>query len=77
MKKPPGKTAARTEYVGGVLRGSGAGPTGARTFSPVLPIGGRQTGGNFLAGSLDDVRIYDRVLGADEIAAVSGAPATP
>ena len=62
-------TGAMAVYVDGVLRGSGTGPTGARTFPPALRIGGRQTGGNFLAGSLDDVRLYDRVLGADEIAA--------
>ena len=62
-------TGAMQVYVDGVLRGSGTGPTGARTFPPALRIGGLQTGNNFLAGSLDDVRLYDRVLGADEIAA--------
>ena len=70
-------TGAMEVYVDGVLRGSGAGPAGARTFPPALRIGGRQTGGNFLAGSLDDVRLYDRILGANEIAAFSRAPAAP
>ena len=70
-------TGAMQVYVDGVLRGSGTGPIGARTFPPALRIGGLQTGNNFLAGSLDDVRLYDRVLGADEIAAFSGAPLAP
>ena len=71
------RTGAMRVYVDGVLRGGGTGPTGARTFPPALRIGGRRTGGNFLAGSLDDVRLYDRVLGADEIAAFPGVPVAP
>ena len=54
-------------YVDGVLRGSGTGPTGSRTLPPSLRIGSLQTGNNFLNGTLDDVRLYDRILTASEI----------
>ena len=58
---------AMAVYVDGVLRGSGTGPTGSRTFPPSLRIGGLQPGGNFLNGTLDDVRLYNRILTASEI----------
>jgi hypothetical protein len=65
-------------YVDGVLRGSGVGPTGARTAPASLRIGGILTGVNFLNGTLDDVRLYDRVLSASEVAELAGpAPAEP
>jgi uncharacterized repeat protein (TIGR03806 family) len=65
---------AMTVYVDGVLRGSGTGPTGSRTFPLSLRIGSLQTANNFLNGTLDDVRLYDRVLTAAEIAALNGTP---
>ena len=61
---------AMAVYVDGVLRGSGTGPTGSRTFPPGLRIGSLQTANNFLNGTLDDVRLYDRILTAGEIAAL-------
>lgn len=61
-------------YVDGVLRGSGTGPTGLRTFPPGLRIGSLQTGNNFLNGTLDDVRLYDRILTGSEIAAFVNTP---
>jgi hypothetical protein len=64
-------------YVDGVLRGSGTGATGSRTFPASLRIGSLQTGNNFLNGSLDDVRLYDRVLTAGEIAGLVAPPAAP
>ncbi len=65
-------------YVDGVLRGSGIGPTGSRTWPPNLRIGCIQTGNNFLNGTLDDVRLYNRILAGAEIAAIiGGPPATP
>jgi hypothetical protein len=64
-------------YVDGVLRGSGVGPTGSRTWPPNLRIGSIQTGNNFLNGSLDDVRLYDRILTSNEIAALIAPPAAP
>jgi hypothetical protein len=65
-------------YVDGILRGSGSGPTGSRTFPSSLRIGSLQTGNNFLNGTLDDVRLYDRVLTAGEIASIiTPMPAAP
>jgi hypothetical protein len=64
-------------YVDGILRGSGTGATGSRTFPSSLRIGSLQTGNNFLNGTLDDVRLYDRVLTAGEIAALIAPPAAP
>jgi hypothetical protein len=68
---------AMAVYVDGVLRGSGTGPTGSRTFPPGLRIGSLQTGNNFLNGTLDDVRLYDRILTPGEIAALVAPPAAP
>lgn len=65
---------AMTVYVDGVLRGSGTGPIGPRTFPPGLRIGSLQTGNNFLNGTLDDVRLYDRILTGSEISAFVNAP---
>lgn len=68
---------AMAVYVDGVLRGSGTGPTGSRTFPTVLRIGSLQTANNFLNGTLDDVRLYDRILALGEIAALIASPAAP
>jgi fibronectin type 3 domain-containing protein len=64
-------------YVDGVLRGSGTGATGSRTFPASLRIGSLQTGNNFLNGTLDDVRLYDRILTAGEIAGLVAPPSAP
>jgi hypothetical protein len=61
-------------YVDGVLSGSGTGPTGPRNWPTSLRIGGLQPGYNFLNGALDEVRLYDRILTAEEIAESSGLP---
>jgi hypothetical protein len=69
---------AMAVYVDGAPRGSGTGPTGSRTFPASLRIGSLQTGNNFLSGTLDDVRLYDRVLTAAEVSELAGPlPATP
>lgn len=68
---------AMAVYVDGVLRGSGTGPTGSRTFPASLRIGSLQTANNFLNGTLDDVRLYDRILAANEISALVTPPAAP
>ncbi|GAA5128105.1 RICIN domain-containing protein [Luteolibacter yonseiensis] len=54
-------------YVDGSLQASGNGPTGARTAPGKMRLGsiGGVTG--FLNGSLDEVRIYNRILGPAEI----------
>ena len=49
-------------YVDGILRGSGTGPTGSRTWPTILRIGGLQPGYNYLNGTLDEVLLYNRIL---------------
>ena len=65
-------TGAMKGYVDGVLDNSGIGATAARTAPPNLRIGSIQTGvaGGFFKGTLDDVRLYGRVLSDPEIAAL-------
>ncbi len=67
-------TGAIAVYVDGVPRGTGTGPTGSRTFPSALRIGSLQTGNNFFNGTLDDVRLYPRVLTASEIQALAAGP---
>lgn len=54
-------------YVDGVLEGERPGPTGARLAPRRITMGRLQTDCNFFAGQLRDVRLYSRVLSADEI----------
>lgn len=61
-------------YVDGMLQGSGSGPTGSRTSPPALRIGALASGaGNFLSGTIDDVRLYGRILTSAEITALAEA----
>lgn len=59
-------------YVDGVLQATTTGPTGPRLASAGLRIGAIQTGGSgsFLAGIVDDVRLYNYVLSSNEIIAL-------
>jgi hypothetical protein len=59
-------------YVDGVLQANATGPFGPKVSPPSLRIGSIQTGavGGFLAGTIDDVQIFNRVLSAPEISAV-------
>jgi alpha-glucuronidase len=69
---------AMAVYVDGVLRGSGTGPTGSRSWPTSLRIGSLLNGSNFLNGALDDVRLYSRILSASEIQTLAaGQLATP
>lgn len=61
-------------YVDGVLSGSGTGPTGPRNWPTMLRIGGLQPGYNYLNGTLDEVRLYNRVLTGAEIIAATYTP---
>jgi glucose/arabinose dehydrogenase len=68
-------------YVDGALGGEAVSATGAKT-TPFASLGRiEDTSGaiDYFAGSLDDVRVYDRVLSAAEIAALmpGGANAAP
>lgn len=57
-------------YVDGNLQASANGPPGPKLSPPYLRLGSIQTGvaGGFLAGTLADVQIFNRVLTAPEIA---------
>jgi hypothetical protein len=59
-------------YVDGILQASTNGPFGPKSSPPYLRMGSIQTGvsGGFLAGTLDDVQIFGRVLSASEIGVV-------
>jgi hypothetical protein len=59
-------------YVDGVFQSSASGPSGAKDSPSDLKIGSLRTlvSGGFLAGAIDDVRIYERVLAATEVAAL-------
>ncbi|TDD70019.1 hypothetical protein E1262_10615 [Jiangella aurantiaca] len=69
-------------YVDGVRVAQAASPTGDLAFSARegIHVGQRPDGANRLTGGVDEVRLYDRVLTADEVAALAssraaGAPA--
>lgn len=67
-------TGAMQVHVDGVPSGSGTGPTGSRTWPTSLRIGGLQPGYNDHNGAMDDVRLYDRILTTNEIAALINTP---
>jgi Concanavalin A-like lectin/glucanases superfamily len=71
-------------YVDGVLQATGAGDTGVinSAYSIIgaqtdLTSGGGPDGHTYFNGQLDEVRIYDQVLGATEIAGMALVPAAP
>lgn len=72
-------------YIDGVLNVTGTSDTGLKTskFSLIgattvdAQDGVTQTGGTYFNGSLDDVRIYNTVLGATEVASLGEIPAAP
>ncbi|HTQ39662.1 MAG TPA: CotH kinase family protein [Pirellulales bacterium] len=72
-------------YVDGVLQGTSTFDTGSKTsqffligaLTDVASNGTTINGANYFNGSLDDVRIYSRVLSASEIAGLGEVPATP
>lgn len=60
-------------YIDGVLDNSTTGPTGPRTTPASLRLGSLQTGGNFLAGSLSDLAMYQQVLTSNQVAMLHSA----
>lgn len=57
-------------YLDGVQQAATTGPTGTRSALPALRLGGIQSGGGFLAGTLDDVRLYNYELHPSQVAAL-------
>jgi glucose/arabinose dehydrogenase len=64
-------------YVNGVQAGSRAVSGALATSSNPLRIGGNSIWGEFFAGRIDEVRVYDRALTAAEIQADMTAPVSP
>ena len=72
-------------YVDGVLNGTGTSATGAETsqfsrigeLTDVANDGVTITGGNYFNGQLDELRLYNQVLVANDIASISRAPSAP
>ena len=63
-------------FVDGVLRATGTGATGTRATPVSLRIASLQTGFNYLAGSLDEVRLYNYALSATEAKALANLGST-
>lgn len=63
-------TGALNIYVDGNWQAGGVGGTNSLAAPASLRMGSLQTGGNFFSGSLDDVRLYGRALGSNEITAL-------
>ncbi len=78
-------TGAVQIYVDGNLQGSGTSATGTKTTAfrllgaqtSVASNGTTVVGGTYFNGGLDDVRIFNRVLTASEIATIGKVPAAP
>jgi hypothetical protein len=63
-------TGALTIYVDGLPQGSGTGSTNPLKASTYLRFGSRQNGANFFNGSLDEIKLYTRALGSNEVTAL-------
>ena len=61
-------------YVNGVLRTDKATTAPVAVSTGPLKIGGNAVWGEWFAGQIDEVRVYDRVLSATEITADMNAP---
>ena len=68
-------------YIDGVLQGQGNTNTAALTASPTIRFGSMNTDERFFDGKLDEIKIYDRELGDQEVAALfansNAAPQAP
>jgi hypothetical protein len=61
-------------YVDGALVASRAAPGALLTSTGQLKIGGNSLRGEFFSGLIDDVRVYDRPLTAQQVGADMNAP---
>ncbi len=57
-------------YVDGTLQAAGTGNTNSLTTSAYLRFGQILSGGGFFNGSLDEIKIYNRALGNNEVSAL-------
>ena len=74
-------TGAMSIYVDGVLQATGTGNMNLLTASAHLQFGQIASGGGYFSGSLDEIQIFNRALGNNEITALydnsAFAPAAP
>jgi len=63
-------TGAMVLYFDGVQQATATGPTGTRNAPANLRVGSLQTNLNFFAGQIDEVRLYNVVLTAAQVAAL-------
>ncbi len=68
-------TGVMTLYVDGNLQATGAGNTNALTASAFLRFGQLASGAGSFNGNLDEIRIYNRALGANEVTALYNSSA--
>lgn len=64
-------------FVDGLLQATGTGPTGSRTAPNALRIAGMQPGYGYLAGALDEVRLYTYPLSAGQVFAMANPAPAP
>ena len=60
-------TGAMMLYVDGILRASGTGPSSARTAPASFTLGSIAGTAGFLNGSIDEARLYNKILSQDEL----------
>ena len=70
-------TGALNLYVDGNLQATGTGNTKSLTASAFLRFGEILSGGGFFNGSLDEIKIYNRALGNNEVSALFYNGAVP
>jgi hypothetical protein len=63
-------TGAMVLYVDGAQQATATGPTGTRGAPANLRVGSLQTGLNFFAGQIDELRLYNAALTAAQVAAL-------
>jgi hypothetical protein len=64
-------------YVDGVLQATGTGTTNSLNAASILRFGAIAAGGGWCQGSLDEVMIYNRALGNNEVTALDANTAGP
>ena len=70
-------TGLMSVYVDGILQATGAANSNALTASASLRFGQIASGGGFFNGSLDEIKIYGRPLGNNEVTALYYSSAMP
>jgi hypothetical protein len=70
-------TGALNLYVDGNLQATGAGNTNSLNASSVLMFGQIASGGGYFNGSLDEIQIFNRALGNNEVTALYNNGALP